>query len=149
MVEINLLPWREAMRKKNSAKIRFYYLISIFLVISILLIIRAYLSHQLTVSRQRAEINVSQLIDQNQDEVITPKQLQHFSVINNLLMLFAGSNEKIALSGLTSKGKFIAITGEAESFSVVQFFMHQLLIINSIEFVKLASLKTYFLSRLY
>jgi len=159
MSKINLLPWREELRKRNNYVLIFYAVITVIAGIVILILIHLilqsiinqktadqdYLNQQLEANR--GLIKVVEDIDQKRSQLISRvKIIQSLQKDRSLLVrlfdaLAKYTPDEIVLTEVSRSDNLITLSGTSRSNSAISFFMRNIGQLNWVESAKLTNVQ--------
>lgn len=147
MVDINLLPWRDLVRREHKKNIMVFYVLILGVVFMMLMSIQLYLSHKLSMKQHRYDLTISQLSAQTEkndsvdEETLMSEKYKHQRILFDVFNQLGHMKNAVSLSGISRQDKKIMIKGSAESLYQVKHFMSEMLSIKNIDCVTLTSLK--------
>jgi Tfp pilus assembly protein PilN len=146
MVEMNLLPWRDLIRKKQKKDLCRFYGVILSCMIVFLFGSHFYLEQKIALNHQRYEARVSNLkrqtlIDDSDTHRLRQENVKHQRVLIDLFNQLIDESEKINFIEFSRKNKKISMAGYALSLDGVKQFMKRIIAVKNIDFVTLTSIK--------
>jgi hypothetical protein len=150
MIEINLLPWREAGRSHLFKIFGLIYILIPAIVLIFLLIMHYYLFYQSTVIANRVKDLEIQLTQKTKtpvtlislDDGVIKTKMQHQKIAVDILnKLFHAPLLGLSIQSVTQKDKVMLVTGQAMAMDSIQRLMSSLVIVKKVQAIKLDSVK--------
>lgn len=147
MIEINLLPWREDLRQQQWKNLFLKYIISLFFVFMILTIIQFGLhyqvKHQQKIFNKRLALWKSQPISvKSQVDPLWEFKIHRIKALKAILVCLMRNNAQLAINDFSFKQKNFSIKGVSVSPEYISILMKELLAIETMDLVKIISLKS-------
>lgn len=139
MLEINLLPWRDEIRKQHHKKIVILYGIFLSIIIALCMSCYYYLT-QLLAKQERMYAAIARELPQKKSiNSFSPAKHQYFlaEILNQLGTL----PEDIAISTFINRHNKIKIIGFSSSLSAIKIYMSHVLLNHSVGSVKVVALE--------
>lgn len=139
MVEINLMPWREYRRRQQWKNNCMLYGVITILIVMIVLSIHLYFRKQIKQARLHQPFTIVK--ENNLDiDIEWKSKLRQQRIIHAIFNCLLYGNVKIIIHDFSCKENNIVIKGYSSTADEINHFMHELLGIKYMDFVRLISL---------